>query len=141
MDNNVEVINPSNNGEVQQFQAKDLETVRARMAVKTLNMTERMVDGMDTLLHRIDGIDNALALKINLDEASPKELYDYCNQAKESFKVRQDFLKTLSGYDVDTSKVQVEEAEEVESTTISEEDAERVKALIMQRTMGENTQS
>jgi hypothetical protein len=141
MDNNVEVINSSNNGEVQQFQAKDLETVRARMAVKTLNMTERMVDGMDTLLHRIDGIDNALALKINLDEASPKELYDYFNQAKESFKVRQDFLKTLSGYDVDTSKVQVEEAEEVESTTISEEDAERVKALIMQRTMGENTQS
>ena len=137
MDNNVEVINPSNNGEVQQFQAKDLETVRARMAVKTLNMTERMVDGMDTLLHRIDGIDNALAQKINLDEASPKELYDYFNQAKESFKVRQDFLKTLSGYDVDTSKVQVEEAEEVESTTISEEDAERVKALIMQRTMGE----
>lgn len=137
MDNNVEVINSSNNGEVQQFQAKDLETVRARMAVKTLNMTERMVDGMDTLLHRIDGIDNALALKINLDEASPKELYDYFNQAKESFKVRQDFLKTLSGYDVDTSKVQVEEAEEVESTTISEEDAERVKALIMQRTMGE----
>lgn len=141
MDNNVEVINSSNNGEVQQFQAKDLETVRARMAVKTLNMTERMVDGMDTLLHRIDGIDNALALKINLDEASPKELYDYFNQAKESFKVRQDFLKTLSGYDVDTSKVQVEEAEEVESTVISEEDAERVKALIMQRTMGKNTQS
>ncbi len=136
MDNNVEVLNTSNDGEVQQFQAKDLETVRARMAVKTLNMTERMVDGMDTLLHRIDGIDNALALKINLDEASPKELYDYFNQAKESFKVRQDFLKTLSGYDVDTSKVQVEEAEEVESTTISEEDAERVKALIMQRTMG-----
>lgn len=141
MDNNVEVINSSNNGEIQQFQAKDLETVRARMAVKTLNMTERMVDGMDTLLHRIDGIDNALAQKINLDEASPKELYDYFNQAKESFKVRQDFLKTLSGYDVDTSKVQVEEAEEVESTVISEEDAERVKALIMQRTMGENTQS
>ena len=137
MDNNVEVITAPSNGEVQQFQAKDLETVRARMAVKTLNMTERMVDGMDTLLHRIDGIDNALAHKINLDAASPKELYDYFNQAKESFKVRQDFLKTLSGYDVDTSKVQVEEAEEVESTTISEEDAERVKALIMQRTMGE----
>lgn len=137
MDNNVEVITAPSNGEVQQFQAKDLETVRARMAVKTLNMTERMVDGMDTLLHRIDGIDNALAQKINLDDASPKELYDYFNQAKESFKVRQDFLKTLSGYDVDTSKVQVEEAEEVESTTISEEDAERVKALIMQRTMGE----
>lgn len=137
MDNNVEVITSPSNGEVQQFQAKDLETVRARMAVKTLNMTERMVDGMDTLLHRIDGIDNALAQKINLDDASPKELYDYFNQAKESFKVRQDFLKTLSGYDVDTSKVQVEEAEEVESTTISEEDAERVKALIMQRTMGE----
>lgn len=137
MDNNVEVITAPSNGEIQQFQAKDLETVRARMAIKTLNMTERMVEGMDTLLHRIDGIDNALAQKINLDDASPKELYDYFNQAKESFKVRQDFLKTLSGYDVDTSKVQVEEAEEVESTTISEEDAERVKALIMQRTMGE----
>ena len=137
MDNNVEVLNTPGNGEAMPYQAKDLETVRARMAAKTLNMTERMVEGMDNLLHRIDGIDDALALKINLDESSPKELYDYFNQTKESFKLRQDFLKTLSGYDVDTSKVQVEEAEEVESTTISEEDAERVKALIMQRTMGE----
>lgn len=121
--------------EVQTFQTKDLETVRARMAVKTLRMTERMVDGLDTLLHRIEGVDDALAGKINLDEASPKELYDYFNQMKESFRVRQDFLKTLSGYDVDTSKVKVEEAEAVEATVISEEDAERIKAAIMDRTM------
>ncbi len=94
-----------------------------------------MVDGLDTLLHRIDGVDNALASKINLDEASPKELYDYFNQMKESFKVRQDFLKTLSGYDVDTSKVKVEEAESVEATVISDEDAERIKLAIMNRTM------
>lgn len=94
-----------------------------------------MVDGIDTLLHRIDGVDNALASKINLDEASPKELYDYFNQMKESFKVRQDFLKTLSGYDVDTSKVKVEEAESVEATVISDEDAERIKLAIMNRTM------
>lgn len=121
--------------EVQTFKPKDLETVRARMAVKTLGITERMVDGLDTLLHRIDGVDNALASKINLDEASPKELYDYFNQMKESFKVRQDFLKTLSGYDVDTSKVKVEEAESVEATVISDEDAERIKLAIMNRTM------
>ena len=94
-----------------------------------------MVDGLDTLLHRIDGVDNALASKINLDEASPKELYDYFNHMKESFKVRQDFLKTLSGYDVDTSKVKVEEAESVEATVISDEDAERIKLAIMNRTM------
>ena len=94
-----------------------------------------MVDGLDTLLHRIDAVDNALASKINLDEASPKELYDYFNQMKESFKVRQDFLKTLSGYDVDTSKVKVEEAESVEATVISDEDAERIKLAIMNRTM------
>ena len=121
--------------EVQTFKPKDLETVRARMAVKTLGITERMVDGLDTLLHRIDGVDNALESKINLDEASPKELYDYFNQMKESFKVRQDFLKTLSGYDVDTSKVKVEEAESVEATVISDEDAERIKLAIMNRTM------
>lgn len=124
--------------EVQTFKPKDLETVRARMAVKTLGITERMVDGLDTLLHRIEGVDDALASKIKLDEASPKELYDYFNQMKESFKVRQDFLKTLSGYDVDTSKVKVEEAESVEATVISDEDAERIKLAIMNRTMNNN---
>ena len=128
------VMQPENGTEVQAFQTKELESFRAQMAVKTLHITKRMVDGLDTLLHRIEGVDDALSQKIQLDKASPRELYDYFNQMKESFRLRQDFLKTLSGYDVDTSKVKVEAAESVEATVISEEDAERIKAAIKSRT-------
>lgn len=120
---------------VQTYNQGDLEAVKARMGAKMLNMTERMLDSMEILQHRLDGIDDALAKKINLDEATPKEIYDLFNQTKESFKVRQEFLKTLSGYGVDTSNVKVEEAETVEATVISEEDAERVKAEIMSRSL------
>lgn len=127
-------MQPENGTEVQAFQTKELESFRAQMAVKTLHITKRMVDGLDTLLHRIEGVDDALSQKIQLDKASPRELYDYFNQMKESFRLRQDFLKTLSGYDVDTSKVKVEAAESVEATVISEEDAERIKAAIKSRT-------
>lgn len=133
MENEAQVYIPQNTPEVKPVQQKDLDNIRARMAVKTLNITERMVDAMEKLQFRLDGIDEALANSINLDESTPRELYDYFNQVKESFNLRRDFLKTLSGYDVDTTKVKSEKPEETEAVVISDEDAERVKAEIMRR--------
>lgn len=123
----------SENNQPLSIPQKDLDDLKARMNLKMLNMTECAVDSMSNLIHRLESIDNAIAMKINLDEASPRELFDYFNQVKESFKVRQEFLKTLSGHDVDTTKVQVDKADEVVETDISPEDAERIKAEILKR--------
>ena len=71
---------------------------------------------------------------MNLDEASVRELIDLSKQRNESFRVRLDFMKALSGHTVDTSNVDVEKpAEKIGTTTISEDDAERIKAEILKR--------
>ena len=113
---------------------KDLDTLKAKMARTMLNVTQRTVEGLEKLSLRLDGLDDALALKINLDEATPQQLMLYFQQMKESFRLRQDFLKALSGYDVDTTKVAVEKTEEAEATVLSEDDAERIKAELLRRT-------
>lgn len=112
---------------------KELDTLKAKMARTMLNVTQRTVEGLEKLSLRLDGLDDALALKINLDEASPQQLMLYFQQMKDSFRLRQDFLKALSGYDVDTTKVAVEKVETDESTTLSEDDAERIRNELLRR--------
>lgn len=112
---------------------KELDTLKAKMARTMLNVTQRTVEGLEKLSMRLDGLDDALALKINLDEASPQQLMLYFQQMKDSFRLRQDFLKALSGYDVDTTKVAVEKVETDESTTLSEDDAERIRNELLRR--------
>ncbi len=112
---------------------KELDTLKAKMARTMLNVTQRTVEGLEKLSLRLDGLDDALALKINLDEASPQQLMLYFQQMKDSFRLRQDFLKALSGYDVDTTKVAVEKVENAESTMLSEDDAERIRNELLRR--------
>ena len=112
---------------------KDLDNLRAEMARTMLNVTKRTVLGLEKLSIRLEGIDDALAQKINLDEATPAQLLQYFNQVRDSYRLKQDFLKTLAGYDVDTSKVAVEKTEEAEATVLSEDDAERIKAELLRR--------
>lgn len=112
---------------------KELDTLKAKMARTMLNVTQRTVEGLEKLSLRLDGLDDALALKINLDEASPQQLMLYFQQMKDSFRLRQDFLKALSGYDVDTTKVAVEKVETDEATTLSEDDAERIRNELLRR--------
>ena len=112
----------------------ELDTIKSRLNRKMLNITEYSIAGMETLLHSMDAIDNAIALKVNLDDASLRDLIDLSKQRNESFRVRLDFMKALSGHNVDTSNVDVEKpAEKEDTTTISEDDAERIKAEILKR--------
>lgn len=116
---------------------KELEAIKARTAKRILNVTERSIEGLETLLHRIDGIDNALASNLHLDEMTPQELYAYFNQAQQSFRLRQDFLRSLAGYDIDTSKVPAEKDEDTSAQVIDEDTAEKVKQEIMNRSFGQ----
>lgn len=119
--------NPSEHIPVPQ---SDLDALRAKTATKMLNITARMVDSIDNLSYRLDAIDNALGQR-NLDEMSPQELIAMFNQARDSFRLRQDFLKALSGYEADTSKVPVDTDVDGRDNSVSEEDAERIKAQIL----------
>lgn len=112
---------------------RDLEQLRTKAANTMLNITARTVSALNVLSERLDGIDNALAFKCNLDDMSIAELNAYFFQVKESFKLRQDFLRALSGYDVDTSRVPVQEESTSDTPVYSEEVVDEVKQEIMRR--------
>lgn len=115
------------------MQQKELNELRANMGLQVLNISRNSLESMGSLLHRMDSIDNAIAMKLNLDEASLKELLDVSKQTNESTRLRLDILRAVNGYDTDTSKVAVEESESTLDTTFSEEDAERLKAELEKR--------
>lgn len=112
---------------------KELDAVRAKTAQTMLNITARSVEALDKLSFTLDGIDDAIARSVNLDEMTFQELNAYFNQVKESFRLRQDFLRALSGYDVDTTKVTVETDDSKSETIFTEEDAERIRAELDKR--------
>lgn len=114
---------------------KDLDTIKARTAQRILNVTERSIVGLEVLLARIDGIDSALAQTLNLDTMTPQELYAYFQQAQSSFRLRQDFLRTVAGYEIDTSKVPVEQEKGVDPGMIDADVAEQVKQEILNRSI------
>lgn len=120
---------------------KELEAIKARTAKRILNVTERSIEGLETLLHRIDGIDDALAGSLDLSNMTPQELYAYFNQAQQSFRLRQDFLRSLAGYDIDTSNVPVEQGKDTSAQVIDEDTAEKVKQEIMNRSLGQEVKT
>lgn len=115
---------------------KDLEAIQARTAKRILNITEKSIAGLETLLQRIDGVDDALARAVSLQNATPQELYAYFNQIQQSFRLRQDFVKSLAGYEVDTSHVPVEADDKFADKVLNEDEAERVRQEILSRTLG-----
>lgn len=115
------------------MQQKELNELRANMGLQVLNISRNSLESMGNLLHRMDAIDNAIAMRLNLDDASLKELLDVSRQTNESTRLRLDILRAVNGYDTDTSKVAVEETESTLDTTFSEEDAERLKAELEKR--------
>lgn len=118
----------------------ELDAIKARTAKRILNITERSIEGLEALLNRIDGIDNALAASCNLATMTPQELYAYFNQAQQSFKLRQDFVRTVAGYEVDTSKVPTEKDEKINRQQIDEDVARDVQAEILRRSVGREVQ-
>lgn len=114
---------------------KDLDKLRKDMNLLGLNITTNSMKAMDALLHRMDSIDEAVANKVNLDEASLRELLDASRQTNESLRLRLDILRMVRGYDTDTSVVPPDDDDKaIDNTTLfSEEQAEAFKNEILNR--------
>lgn len=114
---------------------KDLDKLRKDMNLLGLNITTNSMKAMDALLHRMNSIDEAVANKVNLDEASLRELLDASRQTNESLRLRLDILRMVRGYDTDTSVVPPDDDDKaIDNTTLfSEEQAEAFKNEILSR--------
>lgn len=119
---------------------KDLEIIKAKTEQRVLRVTEMSIAGLEKLLQRIDGIDDAIARQCDLNKMTPAELYAYFNQAQQSFRLRQDFVRTVAGYDMDISRVPTEADDRTKSQALPESEAERVRNEIMARTNPNNAQ-
>lgn len=72
-----------------------------------IDMVDRSVRSLDKLSRRLDMVDDAMDRLVDINKMNINELVAYQAFMRESFKMKQDFLRTLSGYDVNVSKVPV----------------------------------
>ena len=92
-----------------------LEEVRQRVNTTMVNMVDRTVQSMDRMSKRLDEVEFL----------------------RDSFRMRQDFLRTLSGYDVNISKVPVQ----ADSTPIyDEEKADALRDEVLRRDKKKETE-
>lgn len=85
-----------------------LDEVRRRVNTTMVNMIDRTVQSMDRMSKRLDEVEAAMDKMFDPSKMSRNELMGYTAFLRDSFRMRQDFLKTLSGYDVNISKVPVQ---------------------------------
>lgn len=97
----------------------DLEEIKRRVNTLMVDMVDRSVQSLDKAMRRLDEIDDAMAKLNDISKMTVNELVAYQAFMRESFRMKQDFLKTLSGYDINISKVPVA----ADSTTMMDEDA------------------
>lgn len=98
---------------------EDLDAIRCRVSTTMVDMVDRSVQSLDKLSKRLDKVDDAMDRLVDVDKMTVNELIAYQGFMRESFKMRQEFLRTLSGYDVNVSKVPVR----VEAQSLMDEDA------------------
>ena len=104
---------------VELYTAENLSDVRNRVSTTMVDMIDRTVQSMNKMSRKLDKIDEALDKAFDVSRMTPNELMAYTAYIRESFKLKQDFLKTLSGYDVNISKVPVQ----TDNTPIYDEEA------------------
>lgn len=97
----------------------DLEEIRRRVNTLMVDMVDRSVQSLDKAMRRLDEIDDAMEKLNDISKMTVNELVAYQAFMRESFRMKQDFLKTLSGYDINISKVPVA----ADSATMMDEDA------------------
>lgn len=85
-----------------------LEEVRQRVNTTMVNMIDRTVQSMDRMSKRLDEVELAMDKMFDPSKMTRNELMAYTAFLRDSFRMRQDFLRTLSGYDVNISKVPVQ---------------------------------
>ena len=114
-----------------------LEEVRQRVNTTMVNMVDRTVQSMDRMSKRLDEVEAAMDKMFDPSKMLRNELMAYTAFLRDSFRMRQDFLRTLSGYDVNISKVPVQ----ADSTPIyDEEKAEALRDEVLRRDKKKETE-
>jgi len=86
----------------------ELDTIRQRVNTTMVDMVDRTVSAMDRMSRKLDEVEQAMDKLIDPSTMTRNELMAYTAFLRDSFRMRQDFLRTLSGFDVNTSKVPVQ---------------------------------
>jgi hypothetical protein len=108
----------------------ELEVIRQRVNTTMVDMVDRTVQSMDRMSRKLDDVELAMDRLFDPTTMTPNELLASTSFLRESFRMRQDFLRTLSGFDVNTSKVPVQ----VDSAPIyNEEQAEALRNEVLRR--------
>lgn len=97
----------------------DLDGIKRRVNTTMVDMVDRSVQSLDKLSKRLDRVDDAMDRLVDLEHMTINELVAYQAFMRESFKMRADFLRTLSGYDINVSKVPVK----ADENSLMDEDA------------------
>lgn len=107
-----------------------LDDVRRRVNTIMVDMIDRTVQSMDRMSRRLDEVEAAMDKMFDPSNMTRNELMGYTAFLRDSFRMRQDFLRTLSGYDVNISKVPVQ----ADSVPIYDEDkADALRDEVLRR--------
>lgn len=109
---------------------EELEAIRQRVTTTLVDMVDRTVQSMDRMSKRLDAVDAAMERLCNVDLMTQNELMAYTAYMRDSFRLKQDFLRTLAGYDVDMSRVPAQAAA---TEVYDEEQADALRQEVLRR--------
>lgn len=108
----------------------EVDIIRQRVNTTLVDMVDRTVQSMDRMSRRLDEVDRRMEEVCDVSKMTQNELMAYTAYMRESFRMKQDFLRTLSGYDMDVSRVPVQA---VAADVYDEEHAEALRAEVLRR--------
>lgn len=111
----------------------ELDVIRQRVNTTMVDMVDRTVSAMDRMSKKLDEVEEAMDRLVDPSTMTRNELMAYTAFIRDSFRMRQDFLRALSGFDVNTSKVPVQ----ADSAPIYDEvQAEELRNEVLRREKG-----
>lgn len=111
----------------------ELDVIRQRVNTTMVDMVDRTVSAMDRMSKKLDEVEEAMDRLMDPSTMTRNELMAYTAFIRDSFRMRQDFLRALSGFDVNTSKVPVQ----ADSAPIYDEvQAEALRNEVLRREKG-----
>ena len=111
----------------------ELDVIRQRVNTTMVDMVDRTVSAMDRMSKKLDEVEEAMDRLMDSSTMTRNELMAYTAFIRDSFRMRQDFLRALSGFDVNTSKVPVQ----ADSAPIYDEvQAEELRNEVLRREKG-----
>ena len=119
-----------NNKNVTLHTQSELEVIRQRVTTTLVDMVDRTVQSMDRMSRRLEAVDAAMEKLCNPETMTQNELMAYTAYMRDSFRLKQDFLRTIAGYDVDVSRVPAQATTE---NAYDEEKAEALRQEVLRR--------